>query len=258
MSSTGAVPDAWDDDWVNVADNKTEEPSKPEPAPKLTKAERRAQHAQQQRQLWHSAENPGRSLWLEAQGVVPLQNEIKPQVKLLSRKPATIAKRDVTDAAARLNMEDEEDSGDEARRKREAELEARQRQAKLEREDKQRRYAEARERIMGSSNNPSPPQNSRDSPHGRDNRKQRGVPYRNGNRRSQPESPAEQSPSTLDQSNNGSQLFDPEDMGRRLPPKRDMTDSPRDDNHPLRQPRGPSENGRGGFGFSGRDGRPGA
>lgn len=185
-----------------------------------------------------------------------MQNEIKPQVQLLSRKPPTIAKRDVTDGAARLNLEDEEDSEEESRKKREADFEERQRKAKAEREEKQRRYAEARERIMGSSNNNSSTPTSRESSHGRDNRRQRGGQNRNGSKRSQPVSPTERSPARPLQTNTDQQLFDPEDM-RRLPPKRDITNSPRED-HPLRQPRGPGEGGRGGFGFAPRGGRPGA
>ena len=54
------VPDAWeDDDWETQADRaaaegtKDEEPE--EPAPRLTKAERRAQHAELNRKIWESA-----------------------------------------------------------------------------------------------------------------------------------------------------------------------------------------------------------
>ena len=74
MSSKGKVPDAWDDDdWIKKADvssssqsdiylksdpkEKTEETVKePEAKPKkLTKAERRAQQAEFNRQLWQEA-----------------------------------------------------------------------------------------------------------------------------------------------------------------------------------------------------------
>lgn len=67
----GALADAWDDDWESLADvqirhlhiltctdvRQKEEDVKPEPAKpvKMSKAERRAQHAQFNRELWESA-----------------------------------------------------------------------------------------------------------------------------------------------------------------------------------------------------------
>lgn len=225
--------------------------AQPGPALKLSKAQRRAQHLEQQKQLWDSAENPDRFHWLEAQGVVPLKQEFKPQVKLLSRKPnaPVIAKKDTTDGVAKMSLEDDEDSEEESRKKRESELEERQRKAKLEREEKQRKYAEARERIMGSSNPTSPKPNSRDSSHSRENRKSRGKV--NGNFNSQPSSSADQSPARPQMGEK--QLFDPEDIGRRAP-KRETNNAPKED-HPVRQPRNPEKSGRGGFGFAGRGGK---
>lgn len=224
--------------------------TQPEPAPKLSKAQRRAQHLEQQRQLWDSAENPDRFHWLEAQGVVPLKQEFKPQVKLLSRKPnaPVIAKKDAVDGVAKLNLDDDEDSEEESRKKRELELEERQRKAKLEREEKQRKYAEARERIMGSPNPAAAGPASRDSSHGRENRRSRGK--LNGNRNSQPTSSADQSPARPQTSDK--QLFDPDDTGRRTP-KREVN-TPKED-QPVRQPRNPDQSGRGGFGFAGRGGK---
>ncbi|EMD00950.1 hypothetical protein BAUCODRAFT_62329 [Baudoinia panamericana UAMH 10762] len=246
MSSKSGVPDAWDDDWVNAAD-KPDSKSQPPPA-KLTKAQRRAQHQELQKQLWDSAENPTRMHWLEAQGVVPLKQEYTQQVKLLSRKPQpTIAKKDVTNGIADLGVQDDgEDSEEEARKKREADLEERTRKAKIEREEKQKKYAEARERIMGSSNSGSSMTNSRESSQGRGDRRPR--PRVNGTRNSQPTS-ADQSPARIVQPGDR-QLFDPDDMSRRLPPK---SLTPNMDG-PMRQPRGPDVSGRGGFGFAGRGG----
>jgi hypothetical protein len=176
--------------------------------------------------------------------VVPLKQDFKPPVTLLSRKPPALAKKDAAD--------DDDDSEDERRRKREAEFEERQRKAKIEREEKQRRYAEARERIMGSSN-PSPSSNSRESSQGRDSRRPRGAVKSSGNRRSRPHTPAEQSPSRS--ANIDGNVFDPEDMGRRLTPKREPSSTTPREDHPLRQPRGPDQSGRGGFGFASRGGR---
>jgi len=263
MSGSRGLANAWDDDWVNVADKSATKP--PGPAPKLSKAERRAQHVEQQKQLWDSAENPSRKIWLETQGVVPLREEFRPQVTLLSRKPppTIIARRDP--AAETANADDDPDSEDEARKKREAEFEERTRKAKLEREEKQRRYAEARERIMGSvATTPSSPSaNSRENSHGRDRESRRGrgrgahSSYNSAefHRRSQPESPAEMAGPAPTLAGSGEQaLFDPEDMGRRLTSRRETPTSYGRDDNPLRQPRGPEHSGRGGFGFAPRGG----
>lgn len=180
--------------------------------------------------------------------MVPLKQEFVPPVTLLSRKPPTIAKRTAADGLGQLSLEDDEDSEEEARKKREASFEERQRKAKIEREDKQRRYAEARERIMGSTS-ASPNTNSRDSSQVRDTRRRGGKAQ--ATRRSQQHSPAEPAGSHTPSSGNGSQLFDPEDMGRRLPPpERDMSDTSKG-GAPSRQPRGPTA---GGFGFAGSSG----
>lgn len=192
--------------------------------------------------------------WLETQGVVPLKQEFKPQVTLLSRKPAvpTIAKKDASDGVAKLNIDDEGDSEEEEdRKKREAEMEERQRKAKIQREEKQRKYAEARERIMGSPSSnvtqPAPPL-SRDASQARNGRDAKARV--NGSRNSQPTSSADQSPARP--ASGAKDLFDPDDMGRRLP-KREVNTTPRDD-LPSRQPRGPDNSGRGGFGFAARGG----
>ncbi|EME88958.1 uncharacterized protein MYCFIDRAFT_192995 [Pseudocercospora fijiensis CIRAD86] len=251
MSGKGRVPvpDAWEDDWETLAD-KPAEPAKPEPAPKLTKAERRAQHVEQQKQLWDSADNPDRFHWLETQGVVPLKQEFKQPVTLLARKPPTIAKKNTAEGIAKLNLQDEEDSEEERRKVRESDFEERQRKAKIERAEKERRYAEARERIMGS-NSQSPASNSRESSQARDNRRGRGG--KTPSRRSQPHSPAEHSPARQPGADN--KLFDPDDMSRRLAPKRELNSTVKED-QPLRQPRGPDQSGRGGFGFGNRGGLP--
>nr|OQO18733.1 hypothetical protein B0A51_11431 [Rachicladosporium sp. CCFEE 5018] len=233
MSTKGGLPDAWDDDWENLADKPEISDPAPEPAKKLTKAQKRVQHQELQKQLWDSAENPARNLWLEAQGAVPLKQEPVIQRVVLTRKPATAAQED-------------EDSEGEKRRKAELALEERKRKAVTDREEKVRKYAEARERIMGTGAASGPA--SRDSSQGRDTRKSH-VKATNSNLNSRPtsagQSPARSTP-------NGSGLFDPEDMGRRLAPKRETTSSPRE-GEPARQPRGPDTNGRGGFGFASRD-----
>lgn len=162
---------------------------------------------------------------------------------VLTRKPM-IAKRDTANGG-----EDDDDSEEEARKKKDAEFEERKRKAAIEREEKVKKYAEVRERIMGSSNPASPAPASRESSQGRDNKRSRGKA--NGFANSRPSSTG-QSPARSMPTSRGEQLFDPEDMGRRLP-KRDTTSSPRE-GEPTRQPRGPDNSGRGGFGFAGRGG----
>lgn len=161
---------------------------------------------------------------------------------VLSRKPM-LAKRDPT------NGDDGDDSEEEARKKKEADFEERKRRAAIEREEKVKKYAEARERIMGTSNSESPAGGSRDSSQGRDNRRTRGKASRPT---SAGQSPARTVP-VQNASTGGQQVFDPEDMGRRLIPRRETPSTPRE-GEPARQPKGPDA--RGGFGF-GRGGRTG-
>jgi hypothetical protein len=57
MGGTGQVPDAWDDDWENAADQKpkVEEEEIPAQSTSMTRTERLARHAETQRKLWESA-----------------------------------------------------------------------------------------------------------------------------------------------------------------------------------------------------------
>lgn len=175
---------------------------------------------------------------------MPLKQDFKPTVTLLSRKPQ-IATKDIA--------EDGEDSEEEARKKREADFEERQRKAKIEREEKQRRYAEARERIMGSSTPTT--SRSRESSQGR---RGRGGGGRGGGsqRNSRPAS-ANQSPTRAVNTAawGEGQLYDPNDMGRRMPMPPKPT--PQNQNEPVRQPRAPPSDhaSRHGFGFAGRGGK---
>ena len=57
MPKQANVHDAWDDDWQTAADRDVspEPASCPAPAPRLTKKERLAQHAETNRKLWQTA-----------------------------------------------------------------------------------------------------------------------------------------------------------------------------------------------------------
>ncbi|KAI1460491.1 hypothetical protein F4805DRAFT_394696 [Annulohypoxylon moriforme] len=145
--TAGKVPDAWeDDDWEVQADKAAAvEDEEPEPQqqqqqqPQLSRAERLAQHAESNRKLWESAEAPTETFhYLASRPDPPLASGFKPAVKVLSRKP-------LQDAGASL---DDEDDNKKAPQLTPEEIQAKQQR---EREEKQRRYDEARAKIFGSN-----------------------------------------------------------------------------------------------------------
>ncbi|KAH8598809.1 hypothetical protein B0O99DRAFT_477372, partial [Bisporella sp. PMI_857] len=145
-------PDAWDDDWETQADKAAEEqPVEPvKEEVKITKAERLAKHAETNKKIWESAETPETFHFLAARDNVPLKQEFKPALKVLSRKPApTVVQRvDPLTGVAKLTLDDEdEEDGPKANQLTPEELRLR---AQREREEKQKRYDEARARILGT------------------------------------------------------------------------------------------------------------
>ncbi|KAI4729241.1 hypothetical protein E4T49_03034 [Aureobasidium sp. EXF-10728] len=246
------MPDAWDDDWDKVADRQTSTNFAPAPpAVKLSRAERKAQHQELNKQLWDAAEQPERSYFLEAKGAAPLASDFKPQVKLLTRRPTP----QIANRMAGLNLEDEDDSEEEERKRQESSLAERQRKAAEERKEKERKYAEVRERLFGSpdsstSRDPSASRTSSTRGDRNSRRGNRGRGGRNGTpRESQSNSPADQSPARS--AYQPTQLFDPtyEQKPRSIASPRPAASR---DEQPVRQPKGPE--GRGGFGFAPRGG----
>ncbi|KAF2266891.1 hypothetical protein CC78DRAFT_491304 [Lojkania enalia] len=253
MSKKGDVPDAWDDDWESLAD-KPEEPLKKDQVsePKLSKAERRARHAELNRQIWESAENPEPNLFLEAHDNVPLKSAFKPNVTLLSRKPPpkVLSRNDAAAGMADLSLADDDDSEEERKKQNEASFAERQARAQKERAEKERRYAEARERLFGSPA-PSDDSQGRASP----GKHTRGKGRVRGGRDSQPRSSNEQSPARPTAL--GRQLYDPTYSPKPSSiyvQKRESSGSrPGTPNEqPIREPRGPQPIGRGGRGFATR------
>ncbi|KAF2145362.1 uncharacterized protein K452DRAFT_220860 [Aplosporella prunicola CBS 121167] len=241
-SRNNPVPDAWDDDWESMADKQPAAPPEPEPARKISKAERRVQHAQFNKQLWEQAETPAETpLFLQAQGQVPLANDIKPAVKLLTRKPPPSV----------LARDDGDDSEEETRKKTERDFAERQAKAAREREEKQRKYAEVRERLFGS---PVPaPESSQErssSPrNAQGNRNSRGK-----GRGRAPDGP-DQAPTRSPKPKR--QLFDPNHSAKpNSGASRSRSATPGAEQH-VRAPKGPDGSGRGGFGFAPRGGRGG-
>ncbi|KAF2791153.1 hypothetical protein K505DRAFT_364070 [Melanomma pulvis-pyrius CBS 109.77] len=204
MSKKDAVADAWDDDWESLADKQedVDVTSKPNVEVKLSKAERKAKHAELNRQIWESAENPEPLLFLEARENVPLKTAFKPNVTVLARKPPQVLSRNgATSGMAGLSLDDDDDSEEERRKKNEASFEERKAQAQKERAEKERRYAEARERLFGS---PAASESSRGtSP----NKSTRGKGRGRGGRENQTRSSNEQSPART--ASTGRQLYDP-------------------------------------------------
>ncbi|KAL2369345.1 hypothetical protein RJZ57_006244 [Blastomyces gilchristii] len=102
--TSAKVPDAWDDNWEAQIDSEPHAQdgvAAPSPAPapekklssRAIKAQKRAQHAEFNRQLWAEAESPQTFHFLESRAAsVPLRSDFKPPVTVLSRKPQ-LAKR---------------------------------------------------------------------------------------------------------------------------------------------------------------------
>lgn len=149
---------------------------------KVTKAQRRAQQAEFNRQLWAEAYDaqdlkPTLSLslhpltlceticsegpqetnyFLESRNVVPLRSEFKPPPILLSRKGPIVHKPKPPTAGLKgLSLESSDDDDDEETKPRELTLAERQAQAAKEREEKQRRYEERRLELFGPASNNS-------------------------------------------------------------------------------------------------------
>lgn len=238
-------------------------PSEPpkKPSSKITKAQRRAQQAEFNRQLWEEAEGPREpNYFLETRGVVP-KADFKPPPKLLSRKPPAPASDEVNG-----DVSSDEADGE----KKKPTIEEQRALAAKEREEKQRKYEERRLELFGSttattttraagSGTSSPgetPPGSRSSTPNR----ARGRGGRKNEPSSRPLSSASTlslKPSNLAPSTGGKkELFDPsynprpDSMSKRSESREKVIE-------PIRSPRGPDGSGRGGFGFAPRGGRDG-
>ncbi|EKD13147.1 hypothetical protein MBM_08590 [Drepanopeziza brunnea f. sp. 'multigermtubi' MB_m1] len=155
MSKKATIPDAWDDDWESQADKadpaaESTNAKGPEAAAdggvKLTKAERLAQHKENQKKIWENAQEPETPYFLSTRAPVPLTQEFKPALKLLSRKPTPnmVQKIDPLTGLATMTLEDEEEEEEVIKKDLPTAEELR-----AQREEKQRRYNEARARILG-------------------------------------------------------------------------------------------------------------
>ena len=177
---------------------------------------------------------------------------------MLARKPAPQV---LSRGMAGMNLDDGDDSEEERQKKAAADFEERKARAQRERAEKERKYAEARERIFGSPATSTPEDSRSSSPSKAVRGKGRGRGG-GGGRESQPRSSNEQSPARA-AAPSTRQLFDPAytaKPGSAYLAKREAGDSrpatPNGQEKPVRQPQGPARGGgrgfapRGGFGTS--------
>ncbi|KAJ5380222.1 uncharacterized protein N7496_002650 [Penicillium cataractarum] len=277
MSAKPEVPDAWDVDWESQADKLADQPTPPaekKVSSKVTKAQRRAQQAEFNRQLWAEAESPQTFHYVEARSEVPLKQDFKPTVTLLSRRPQIASRQSsssggidgATAGIGQLGLDDEGDSDEDSSKPHQPTFEERQAIALKNREERQRKYEEARERLFGSpsattSGNSSPgsttPPRQNQPGEGRGKGKGRGGQrdYR------------EKRDSSTASNKSRQQLYDPASpnrsngstLQRRDRPQGDRSDTEKQNapQQPSRTPRGPDGSGRGGFGFANRGARGG-
>ncbi|KAL4888304.1 hypothetical protein BDV59DRAFT_196576 [Aspergillus ambiguus] len=242
--------DAWEQDWEQQADKLASDPTPPpaekKVSSKVTKAQRRAQQAEFNRQLWAEAESPQTFHFLEARSNVPLKQDFKPAVTLLSRNPQSRQSSAVDATAAgvgRLGLASKDEDSEDDSKAPEPTPEERQAIALRNLEEKQRKYEEVRERLFGS---PSGTTSGASSPRsatppkqneGRGKGKNRGNGRDNNNRDKRDASAA---------SSKSRQLYDPGSPARSNSGfgQRNDQQHPR---QPYRTPRGPDSSGRGGF-----------
>ena len=206
-----------------------------------------------------SSETPATPYFVESRNEVPLRSELKPAVKVLSRKPTptVIARKDPVSGIEKLVIEDEGDDEEHEENKAKASTaEERQLKAQKEREEKLKKYDQVRERLFGTPTpsasvekiEPStPPRIKSPGERGRGRGKGSGLmETRAGN-------------SALGKA--GKQLYDPNHVPKpdsAYLQKKEAQESGRStpvENQIIRKPRGPDQSGRGGFGFTNRGNR---
>jgi hypothetical protein len=256
MSNKAPIPDAWDDDWESQADkaDAEPEPTKVEDV-KISKKQRLAMHAETNKKLWESAyapqfhllvcltdiperESPEAPFFLAARDTVPLKQEFKPALKVLSRKPA--AEIDPLTGLAKLVLEDDEEVKKDVPSPEELRL-----RAQKEREEKMRKYNERRAELLPDlGNKPT----GTVTPPNEDGRQNRGK-GRGGARQQEGRRPENQSGSK--------ELFDPNYtpkpgvmiQKRNGDSSRSGRSTPKEEEDIIRKPRGPPTDGSAGFGF---------
>lgn len=238
----------------------------------MTRAERKAKHAEANKQLWDSADNPETFHFVETRNEVPLKSDYKPALMVLSRKPKPeiVPRANVEEGVTCMSLQDDEDdSEEEARKERDRTMGERQSRAQQEREEKQRKYAEVRERLFGSPGAATESASGRSSPMKEpSNSRLRGGGGRGTRGRTTGSARDSRSASSADQSparptSQPQQLYGSDFTimpNSVFIQKREADGSPSRGGTPkesplVRQPHGPDGSGRGGNGFATRGNR---
>ena len=183
-----------------------------------------------------------------------MKTDFKPAVKVLSRKPTPKATGAVgSTGLQQLNLEDDEEDDENDSGKQVMSLEERQQKALLDREEKQKKYEEARQRLFGSgSTSESQPRECATPIPAQHNGATRGQSKGRGGPDTRPLSST---------SNKPRQLFDPNytaKLDSAYIQKRENVPKPGSsmpvEQQVVRNPRGPEKIGKGGFGFASRGG----
>lgn len=199
-------------------------------------------------------EAPETPFFLAARDTVPLKSEFKPALKVLSRKPApkVFARHDPVTGLARMTIYDDDD--EEETKKDQRTPEELKLIAERQRVEKQKRYDEARARIMGTGSGTSTPGTVTPPSNTEESKPSRGKGKGRGGNRSENSRPSSQS--------GAKELYDPNYTPKSgvMIQKRNGTGSnsgrstPRDEEQTIRAPKGPDGSGRG-FGFANRGGK---
>ena len=198
-------------------------------------------------------DNTREAYYVATRDVVPLQSEFKPAMKVLSRKPAAKATNPSDPAAgiSGLNLDEDDDDEQDGRNKIVMTAQERQQKAHRDREEKQRKYEEARQRLFGTDVADNKKTTGSTTPP-----KQRSF----GDSRPQSRSRGGGDGRPLSSASNRTrQLYDPvytvKPDSTYIQKKNGQADSGRstpNEQLPIRNPKGPDGSGRGGFGFAPR------
>ena len=203
------------------------------------------------------SETPKDSFFLNTPGEVPLKSDFRPAMKVLSRKPRPKAANTAAlPGLGQLTIDDDDDDDDDENDTPNATMtaEERQQKAQREREEKQKKYEEARERLFGAENASGAQATSNAVlAMTKQNGEPRSRSRNKGTRDGRPSSSA---------GSKSRQLYDPnytvKSDSLNIQKQESKSASGRstpNEQQPIRNPRGPDDSGRGGFGFSPRGGR---
>ena len=185
---------------------------------------------------------------------MPLKTDFKPAVKVLSRKPTPNAAGAVDSAGLQqLNLEEEDDDDEKDPATNVMSLEERQQKALLDREEKQKKYEEARQRLFGSGSiNENKPAEGATTVSAQQNGVTRGLNKGRGGRDSRPSSSTGSKTRQLFDPNHTAKLDSASIQKQENQPK--FSSSTPVEQHIIRNPRGPEKSGERGFGFAPRGG----